>query len=75
VKEYLSNYPGLKKEDYPKFEDFDHDNGKSKYESLFVCVRSLLCSALELAWPFFFFCTIYLHKTDHFLNLCGGAMA
>jgi len=25
VKNYLSNYPGLKDEDYPRFEDFDHD--------------------------------------------------
>lgn len=25
VKNYLSNYPGLKEKDYPKFEDFDHD--------------------------------------------------
>lgn len=25
VKNYLSNYPGLKEEDYPKFDDFDHD--------------------------------------------------
>lgn len=25
VKNYLSNYPGLKEEDYPKFSDFDHD--------------------------------------------------
>jgi len=26
VKNYLSNYPGLTENDYPKFEDFDHDN-------------------------------------------------
>ena len=26
VKNYLSNYPGLQEKDYPKFEDFDHDN-------------------------------------------------
>ncbi|KAL7528497.1 hypothetical protein ACHAXR_002477 [Thalassiosira sp. AJA248-18] len=26
VKNYLSNYPGLTEKDYPKFEDFDHDN-------------------------------------------------
>ena len=25
VKNYLSNYPGLAEKDYPKFEDFDHD--------------------------------------------------
>eukprot|EP00547_Thalassionema_nitzschioides_P009502 CAMPEP_0194229540 /NCGR_PEP_ID=MMETSP0156-20130528/43944_1 /TAXON_ID=33649 /ORGANISM="Thalassionema nitzschioides, Strain L26-B" /LENGTH=252 /DNA_ID=CAMNT_0038962093 /DNA_START=28 /DNA_END=786 /DNA_ORIENTATION=+ len=25
VKNYLSNYPGLKEKDYPKFEDFDRD--------------------------------------------------
>ena len=25
VKNYLSNYPGLSEENYPKFEDFDHD--------------------------------------------------
>jgi len=25
VKNYLSNYPGLKEEDYPDFSDFDHD--------------------------------------------------
>lgn len=25
VKNYLSNYPGLSENDYPKFEDFDHD--------------------------------------------------
>mmetsp|Transcript_31743 Transcript_31743/g.64604 ORF Transcript_31743/g.64604 Transcript_31743/m.64604 type:complete len:171 (+) Transcript_31743:273-785(+) len=27
IKDYLSNYPGLDPKDYPKFEDFDHDNG------------------------------------------------
>jgi hypothetical protein len=71
VKEYLSNYPGLKKEDYPKFEDFDHDNGKSKYESLFAeCVRYPV-----LRWNLHGHRVIFLHKTDHFLNLCGGAMA
>ena len=26
VKNYLSHYPGLSEKDYPKFEDFDHDN-------------------------------------------------
>lgn len=26
VKNYLSNYPGLGEDDYPKFEDFDHSN-------------------------------------------------
>jgi len=26
VKNYLSNYPGLQEKDYPRFEDFDHDN-------------------------------------------------
>lgn len=26
VKNYLSNYPGLQENDYPRFEDFDHDN-------------------------------------------------
>eukprot|EP00594_Rhizosolenia_setigera_P014753 CAMPEP_0178959228 /NCGR_PEP_ID=MMETSP0789-20121207/12151_1 /TAXON_ID=3005 /ORGANISM="Rhizosolenia setigera, Strain CCMP 1694" /LENGTH=244 /DNA_ID=CAMNT_0020642161 /DNA_START=123 /DNA_END=857 /DNA_ORIENTATION=+ len=26
VKNYLANYPGLSEADYPKFEDFDHDN-------------------------------------------------
>ena len=26
VKNYLSNYPGLEEKDYPRFEDFDHDN-------------------------------------------------
>lgn len=26
VKNYLSHYPGLSENDYPKFEDFDHDN-------------------------------------------------
>lgn len=26
VKNYLANYPGLQEKDYPKFEDFDHDN-------------------------------------------------
>jgi hypothetical protein len=25
VKNYLANYPGLTEKDYPKFEDFDHD--------------------------------------------------
>jgi len=25
VNNYLKNYPGLKEDDYPKFEDFDHD--------------------------------------------------
>ena len=26
VKNYLSHYPGLSEKDYPKFEEFDHDN-------------------------------------------------
>ena len=26
VKNYLSHYPGLSEKDYPKFEDFDHDD-------------------------------------------------
>jgi hypothetical protein len=26
VKNYLANYPGLTEKDYPKFEDFDHDD-------------------------------------------------
>lgn len=26
VRNYLSNYPGLAEKDYPKFEEFDHDN-------------------------------------------------
>ena len=36
VKEYLSNYPGLKPEDYPRFEDFDHDNGRCKIFEIFA---------------------------------------
>ena len=26
IRDYLSNYPGMKPEDYPRFDDFDHDN-------------------------------------------------
>lgn len=26
VKNYLANYPGLQEKDYPRFENFDHDN-------------------------------------------------
>lgn len=26
IRDYLSNYPGMAPEDYPRFEDFDHDN-------------------------------------------------
>jgi len=26
IKNYLTNYPGLTEKDYPKFDDFDHDN-------------------------------------------------
>jgi len=26
IKDYLANYPGLEPKDYPRFEDFDHDN-------------------------------------------------
>ena len=55
VKEYLSNYPGLKPEDYPRFEDFDHDNGR--FESLGFCAgkwphsieSSTPCAALCMA--------------------------
>jgi len=55
VKEYLSNYPGLKKEDYPKFEDFDHDNGKLKHESLSLSAFAILfCVGTCMAIEFFF---------------------
>lgn len=51
VKEYLSNYPGLKPEDYPRFEDFDHDNGRFKVGK--DCERSTMlyaCSGLVLVF-------------------------
>ena len=43
VKNYLSHYPGLTEKDYPKFEDFDHDNdGRSHMARVLVgCIQSL----------------------------------
>ena len=35
IRDYLSNYPGMKPEDYPRFDDFDHDNGGFKNFEIF----------------------------------------
>lgn len=63
VKNYLSHYPGLTEKDYPKFEDFDHDNdgrypppsmarmlGRMQRVSFSVHEFSCLCT-----FPSFFF--------------------